>query len=153
MNALVIHFSMFGNTKQVAEAVAESLESEGAVRVMPVDQLSVADLDEVDLVVMGSPTHRMNLPQALRPVFDALPPRALRDTRVAAYDTSYKMSWWLARFTAARKLDRKLRKLGGKRVVPPETFHVTGREGPLCDGEIERAKVWSESILERLRAR
>jgi ferredoxin-thioredoxin reductase catalytic subunit len=72
MNALVIHFSMFGNTKQVAEAVAESLESEGAVRVMPVDQLSVADLDEVDLVVMGSPTHRRRYGRCSTPCRHAL---------------------------------------------------------------------------------
>jgi hypothetical protein len=81
----------------------------------------------------------MNLPEVVWPVFDALPRRLLHDTQVAAFDTSYKMSWWLARFTAARKLDRKLRKLGGKRVVPTESFFVEGREGPLYEGEIERA--------------
>jgi hypothetical protein len=101
-------------------------------------------------VVMGSPTHRMNLPEAVRPVFEALPRRILRKTPVAAFDTSYKMSAFLARFTASKRLDRSLRKLGGKRVVPPETFHVVEKQGPLYDGEIDRAKVWAASILERL---
>ena len=114
------------------------------------DRLTVSDLDGVDLVVMGSPTHRMNLPEAVRPVFEALPRRVLRGAPVAAFDTSYKMSAWLARFTAAPKLAQKLRKLGGKRVVPPETFHVVEREGPLYDGEIERAKAWAEVILGRI---
>jgi hypothetical protein len=72
---------------------------------------------------------------------------------VAAFDTSYKMSRWLAPFTAARKLAARLRKLGGKRVVPPETFHVEGREGPLYEGEIERARRWAALILERLAER
>ena len=58
----------------------------------------------------------------------------------------------LARFTAARRLAHKLRKLGGKRVVRPETFHVVEREGPLYDGEIERAGAWAASILERVKA-
>lgn len=152
MNTLIVCFSKFGNTRKVAEAIAEALESSGSVRVVRMDQLTASTLREVDLVVMGSPTHRMNLPEAVRPVFDTLPRRILRGTRVAAFDTSYKMSWWLARFTAARKLDRKLRKLGGKRVVPPETFHVEGREGPLYDGEIGRAKAWAESIVGQLAA-
>jgi hypothetical protein len=73
---------------------------------------------------------------------------------IAAFDTSYKMSAFLARFTAAKRIDRKLRKLGGKRLVPPETFHVhEHHEGPLFDGEIERAKDWAESMLERLDGR
>ena len=149
MNALVVYFSKFGNTKKIAGAIAETLESAGSVRVVGADKLAVSDLSDADLVVMGSPTHRMNLPEAVRPMFDALPRRVLRDTPVVAFDTSYKMSWLLARFTAARKLDRKLRKLGGKRIVPPETFHVEGREGPLYEGEIERAQAWAESIMEQ----
>jgi flavodoxin len=152
MNSLVVYFSKFGNTKKVAEAIAETLKSEGSVRVISADQLAASDLNEVDLVVMGSPTHRMNLPEAVRPVFETLPRRILRNVPVAAFDTSYKMSAWLARSTAARKLDRRLRRLGGKRVVPPETFHVVEREGPLYDGEIERAKEWAESIPGRLKA-
>lgn len=152
MNALIVYFSKFGNTKLVAEAIAEPLEAAGSVRVISSDQLTASDLAQANLVVMGSPTHRMNLPEAVRPVFDSLPRRVLRDTSVAAFDTSYKMSWWLAYFTAARRLAKKLRKLGGKQVVPPETFHVVAKEGPLYDGELERARLWAESILGQLAA-
>ena len=150
MDTLVVYFSKFGNTRKVAEAIAERLKSEGPVRLVSMDRLTVSDLDGVDLVVMGSPTHRMNLPEAVRPVFETLPRRVLRGAPVAAFDTSYKLSAWLARFTAAPKLAQKLRKLGGKRVVPPETFHVVESEGPLYDGEIERAKAWAELILGRI---
>lgn len=147
MNALIVYFSRFGNTKLVAAAIASSLESEGSARLIGSDQLTAADLIGVDLIVMGSPTHRMNLPDDLRPLFKTLPRRLLRGKRVASFDTSYKMSRWLARFTAGRKLDRKLRKLGGMRAVAPETFHVVEREGPLYDGELERAERWGQSIL------
>ena len=147
---LVVYFSKFGNTRKVAEAIAERLQPEGSVRLVSMDRLTVSDLDGVDLVVMGSPTHRMNLPEEIRPVFEALPRRVLRGAPVAAFDTSYKLSAWLARLTAAHKLARKLRRLGGKRVVPPETFHVVESEGPLYDGEIERAKAWAELILGRI---
>jgi flavodoxin len=147
MNALVVYYSKFGNTQKVAEAIAETLESAGAVRVVRTDELTSSDLSGVDLVVMGAPTHRMNLPEDVRPVLTSLPKRILRGASVAAFDTSYRMSAWLARFTAARKLARKLRRLGGRQVVPPETFHVMEREGPLYEGEIERASAWAESIL------
>ena len=151
MNALVVYHSQFGNTQQIAEAVAEVFQGAGAARTLSADQLTAAELQDVDLVVMGTPTHKMNLPQAVRPVFEELPRRALHGVPIAAFDTSYKMSAVLARFTAAGRLNRKLRKLGGKRLVPPETFHVHDHhEGPLYDGEIERAKRWAGSILAEL---
>jgi flavodoxin len=154
MNALVVYHSEFGNTQKVAEAIAEVFQREGAARTVRTDQLTAADLQEIDLVVMGTPTHKMNLPQAVRPLFESLPRRILRGVSTAAFDTSYEMSAILARFTAAKRLDRELRKLGGKRLVPPETFLVRHHhEGPLYDGEIERAQRWAESILAKLDGR
>ena len=148
MNGLVVYHSQFGNTEQVAEAIAGVLQGAGAARTVRANQLTAADLQDVDLLVMGTPTHKMNIPEAVRPVFEELPKRSLRGVPIAAFDTSYKMSAFLARFTAAKRIDRKLRKLGGKRLVPPETFHVEdNHEGPLYDGELERAKTWAESIL------
>ena len=39
--------------------------------------------------------------------------------------------------------------LGGKRLVPPESFFVVDREGPLYDGEIERVREWTAALLAR----
>jgi flavodoxin len=151
MNTLVVYFSKFGNTQMLAEAIAASLSSNGNVRTMiSSDDLTVDDLKDADLVMMGSPTHNMNLPKSVKPVFDDLPKRILRGTPVAAFDTSYKMSWLLNQFTASKRLARKLRKLGGKLVLPPEIFHVMEREGPLYEGEIERAQTWAGSILQQI---
>lgn len=148
MNALVVYHSQFGNTQQVAEAIAEVLQGAGAARALSAEHLTAAELRDVDLVVMGTPTHKMNLPRAVQPVFEKLPRRSLRGVPIAVFDTSYKMSAFLARFTAAKRVDGKLCKLGGKRLVPPETFYVEEHhEGPLYDGEIERAGAWAKTIL------
>ncbi|UCD98140.1 MAG: flavodoxin family protein [Chloroflexota bacterium] len=147
MKSLVVYFSKFGHTQQIAERISSELANHGTVNTISSDQLVVEDLKDVDLVVMGTPTHNMNLPEAVRPVFEQLPKRILRGMPVAAFDTSYKMSAFLSRFTAAKKLARKLRKLGGKRIVPPETFHVVARQGPLYEGELERAQDWASSIM------
>jgi flavodoxin I len=151
MNAIVVWFSKFGNTRRVAEAIAETLQAAGPVRVVSTDQLTAADVTGVDLVVVGTPTHIMNLPRAVLPVLDSLPRRSLKGIPVAAFDTSYQMSWLLNRFTAAKRLNRRLRRLGGRPIVPPATFLVVERQGPLCEGEIERAIGWAEAILSRYR--
>jgi flavodoxin len=147
MKSVVVYFSKFGNTQKVAETIAQVLATTGSVDVIPSDQLSASNLQGADLVVMGTPTHNMNLPKNVKPVLENLPRRILAGIHVAAFDTSYKMSWWLNHFTAVKRLDRKLRKLGGKRVVPPVIFHVMEREGPLYPGEIPRVRDWAHTIL------
>ena len=153
MKSLVVYFTKFGNTQRVAETIAAELEQKTSVRVLNSDKLTASELDGVDLVIMGTPTHNMNLPKSVRPVFERLPRRILPKTPVAAFDTSYKLSGFLSRFTAAKKLVQKLRKLGGKRIVAPETFHVIERDGPLYEGELERARQWARLILDRLNGR
>ncbi len=149
MISLVIYFSKFGNTKLVAETIGEVLKQAGGIQVINSDELAIEDFDGVDLVVMGSPTHRMNLPEAVRPLFDMLPRKLLKGKFFATFDTSYRMSWWLNLFTASKRLSPKLRKLGGKGIVQPQIFHVMERKGPLYDGELDRAKEWATLILEK----
>ena len=140
--------------KRIADAILEGLDAGASVRVMELVTLDALDCEKIDLLVMGVPTHKMNLPQDVRPVLERLPRKTLKGVYVAAFDTSYRMAdrnspAWLAQHTAARKLAKRLRKLGGKPIVAPESFHVQDREGPLYDGEIERAKAWAEGILQK----
>lgn len=148
MKILIVYFSKFGHTRKIAEEIALALQEQGDVRALVADQLQPADLTNLDLLIFGTPTHRMNLPEALRPILESLPSRCLKGVKFAAFDTSYKMSHWLEPFTASKRLSGKLRKLGGKRLVPPETFHVVEREGPLYAGELERSRGWALSLVQ-----
>ena len=60
MRALVVYESMFGNTRLVAEAVADGLSS-----VLDVDVVEVAaaptSFDDVELLVVGGPTHAFGM--------------------------------------------------------------------------------------------
>lgn len=60
MKALVVYESMFGNTEQVARAVATGLG-----RHLDVELVAVANapdtVSDVDLVVVGGPTHAFSM--------------------------------------------------------------------------------------------
>lgn len=150
MKAVVVYFSKFGNTHRIAQVVAEGLGANVQVEVIPLEALVPKAGRDLDLLVMGVPTHVMNLPKPVRPLLDALPKKVFKGVQVAAFDTSYEMNWFLNLFTAAKRLGQVLRKMGGRAVVPPETFIVSRREGPLADGEIERARAWAQSIRSAL---
>ena len=79
-------------------------------------------------------------------------------SKVAAFDTRTDMDTlngamrWFGKFLnrlgyAAPKISSSLEAKGGQMVMPPEGFIVKGTEGPLEDGELERAKAWGRQIV------
>ena len=63
MRALVVFESMFSNTEKVAHAVADGLHVGGCptVQVVRVDRAPTTVPDDVDLVVVGGPTHAFGM--------------------------------------------------------------------------------------------
>jgi menaquinone-dependent protoporphyrinogen IX oxidase len=57
MKAIVVYEAMFGNTEKIARALAWGLERSAEVEVVEVtERPSMSEVD-VDLVVVGGPTH------------------------------------------------------------------------------------------------
>ena len=77
---------------------------------------------------------------------DQIDPQALEGVRVAAFDTRMTNRLILLFGTAGPKIARALESKGGTRAGSPEGFSVTGGEGPLKEGELERAAVWAQSL-------
>jgi flavorubredoxin len=59
--ALVVFESMFGNTEAIAHAVADGLRSTMDVDVVEVGAAPASPADDVDLLVVGGPTHAFGL--------------------------------------------------------------------------------------------
>jgi hypothetical protein len=162
--ALVVYESMFGNTEKVAAAVARGLQLEG-VDTGLVEARSAPDElpDELDLLVVGAPTHAFSLSRASTradAVRQGAPPEraelgvrewlaSVRMTTsrpaLAAFDTRVTQVRWLPKAAGptAAKLGRR-RQLGS--VTKPIGFLVDGTQGPLLDGELERAAAWGRQL-------
>ena len=57
MRVVVVYESMFGNTKTIAEAIANGLGEAGEVALGTVDELSPEMVGDAGLLVAGGPTH------------------------------------------------------------------------------------------------
>ena len=163
MHALVVYESMFGNTRQVAEAIAAGLGSDVQVELMEVGTAPVQLGEHVELVDVGGPTHAHGLSRpgprkaaveqgagaetssgvGLRQWLEALPARP--GISAAAFDTRFDKPRWLTG-SAARGTARRLERLRFRLVAPPESFYVLGTPGPLADGELERARRWGQNL-------
>jgi len=159
MRTLIVYFSKFGNTRKLAEAMAEMMEPPGDARAIDIDQLAASDFEGVDLVVMGSPTHAFSVPQAVRSALESLPLAILGGKSVATFDTTVRR-WPFRHLRASPKLLSQLTRLGGTPTAKPETFFVhmrnpekTGDPNLLLDGELERARQWAARLLQQASAR
>jgi hypothetical protein len=163
MRGLVVYESLFGNTAQIAQAIADGMRKR-----LDVELHSVAEgkLPEgVDLVVMGGPTHAFSMSRAstrqdavnqganadptigLREWLDELPEG--NDTLFAAFDTRVEMVRRLPG-SAAKAAAKMAHKRGYQSLTRPESFYVQDTPGPLLDGEVQRAEVWGTQLAESL---
>ena len=171
-SALVVYESFFGNTSALAQDVARGLHAAGLDVTVTAVRNAPPDVREVDLLVVGAPTHFLGLSTALsrwlhaqywgdshgvrrihrphgRPVFDASLrawlghlPSARPGARAAVFDTRTSRCAVGAGAGAARAL----RACGFTLVCPPETFVVKAVSGPLADGEKARAMAWATAL-------
>lgn len=149
MNSIVVYESQFGNTLQIAEAIASVLHEYGPVTLLADDKAALTDFEGMDLVAVGGPTQRHTVPAALHDLLESLPEGSLSGCAALAFDTRFHM---LSMFTgsAASHIEKLLRKAGSTLLVPHESFFVVASEGPLVDGEVERAAEWARTALSRL---
>jgi len=144
MNALVVYDSQFGNTEKIARAIAGGL---GATRVVRIGDASAAMLAGVDLVVMGSPTVAWKPTPAVTAFVDGLAGNALQGVAAATFDTRVRSRFGRLGGLAGPKLAAALTAHGAHVVLPAEGFFVAGKEGPLAEGELERATAWGQALL------
>jgi hypothetical protein len=169
MRVIVAYESIYGNTHQIATAIARGFDSTDDVRVVPVSELGVNPA--ADVLVVGMPTHAHGLPRPASrraaiqgahsangdlPVDPAADGSGVREWlqtvpaglagSVATFDTRFRAPAWLAGHPARRVL-RHLTRAGAHRLAGAESFYVDKSEH-LRPGELARAKQWGSHLRE-----
>jgi hypothetical protein len=160
MHAMVVYETVWGNTELLAREIAEGM---GADTVDVVDAASAppAIEDDVDLLVVGGPTHAFSMStastreSARQQGATRIPAGGIREwiERLSTPTSSVPVATFDTRVvsprlpgSAAKKAMKRLVALGFRPAVKPETFGVHGYSGPVADGELERARQWGRTI-------
>jgi hypothetical protein len=168
MKAVVIYESMYGNTHQIASAIATGFRRHGEAAVVPVGEASAALMASADLVVIGGPTHAHGMSRAgtrkgaaadadkpgsdllldpdadgpgLREWFDSV---GHAFTNAAAFDTRFGLPAAVSG-RASKGIERELRHHGAKLICEPESFFVK-KGNHLEPSEEARASEWGERL-------
>jgi len=165
MRALIVYESMYGNTAQIARAIADGVASTGAETTLRhVDDVAPSAAADHDLVIVGGPTHAHGMSrkttratavqdekntfedptvgEGIRSWLPTLPSGAGR--AAAAFDTRIDAPALLTG-AASKGIERMLRQRTYHPTVEHESFLVT-KENTLVDDELERAAAWGASV-------
>jgi Flavodoxin len=174
MRAVVAYESMYGNTRRVAEAIADGLQLTCSVAVVPVSRLDRELIDAAELLVIGGPTHVRGLsrPNTRKAAVEAAgkPGSTLRvepdaqapglrewlgslghlDIQAAVFDTRMNIPAFLSG-RASRGLAKALRRRGLTMLAKSKSFLVT-KDNRLCPGEEDRARTWGQQLAKSVDA-
>jgi Flavodoxin len=183
MDVAVVYESMFGNTHEIAEAIADGVRAAGPggrVTALRVTEATPSEISRAGLIIVGGPTHlrgmttertrRKGIAAAPRLVWDWEPGRTAEETPKGP-----GVREWLAGMLpprpgslgaafdtrdgyqlaggAAHRIARSLQAQGYELVAKPEGFIVWGTGGPLRLGERARAQKWGTGVARSAQAR
>ncbi|WP_137843231.1 flavodoxin domain-containing protein [Microbacterium sp. 2FI] len=169
MNALVVYESMFGNTRTIAEAIADGLRSAGVDVTVSLAYDAPADLSDYALVVVGAPTHAHGLPRTtsrneavawaadpaknllLEPMAQATGVREwlarmmlVGDPHFAVFSTRADIPWIFSG-DACKAIAKGLRKRLAQ--VDSHSDFLVGLDNRLVEGEETRAREWANGLV------
>lgn len=154
MKTLVIYDSTFGNTERIAKAIATGAGEAGEADAVRVTAIRDIDWQMVSALIVGSPTQGGRSTKAIQDFLSHIPDQALQGIVVAGFDTRFEeaqqnFALRLLMKTiqyAGEKILNQLKQKGGN-AAGSEGFIVAGKEGPLKDGELERARAWGNAVV------
>ena len=150
MKVLVVYDSYFGNTAIIAETIAQELNSEH----IKVHSFNTDTINKYDCIIVGTPTRAF---KATKEITKLVKKIERLDVKIALFDTRMnvdEVDSKLLRFLTSKfgyatdSLEKILKKNNISLAAPSNAFYVQDSEGPLVDGEIERAKEWVNSFKE-----
>ena len=162
MQAVVVYESHWGNTEAVARAIAEGFGPEALA--MTTNQAAAPVIAGVDLIVAGAPVMGFRLPDEgmienlrsergadtshapMREWLDRLPEGS---GAYAAFETRI---WW-SPGGATGAIGRALETAGYRPIAKGHRFVVEDKDGPLREGELEKARQWGAELAAAMRNR
>jgi len=173
MSTLIVYESLFGNTREIAEAVAEgarTADPAAEVTCVGLSTLGPNQVREARLLVVGGPTHMHGMTSGMTRRMGVQNERkaghedrieetaegpGVRDflhelhkapsgARAAAFDTRADVKMAGG---AAPGIAKRLRRHGYELVGEPEGFVIEDTTGPLRDGELQRAREWGAALM------
>lgn len=150
--AIVVYESKYGNTKRVAEAIAEGMREVPGVEAVlsEVKEVELDKLTEFDAILVGSPNHMGSATKGIRKFIDELGRLSPGVKLGAVFDTYIGRDFE----KAVKKMEKQIREKvpGLKLGAPGLSIKVEGMKGPITEGELPKGKEFGIKMASQLKA-
>jgi len=147
VKAVLLYESKYGNTKRVAEAIAEEMQRVGGMEaaLTALKGVDVDDIANYDVILLGGPTHFGGPTRSVRKFIDALGKRNVNGKSVAVFDTYLGEDFE----KGVRKMEEQIRAKapGLKLLAPGLSIRVEGMKGPIVEGELVKCKDFVKQLM------
>jgi len=150
--AIIVYESKYGNTKLVAETIAEGMKEVGGIEaiVSEVKEVDLNTISDYDAILLGSPNHMGGPVGGIKKLIDKLGKILPEGKTFAAFDTYLGKDFEKATKKMERKIGEKVS--GAKLVTPGLSIRVDGMKGPVPEEEIPKCKEFGKKIADQMKA-
>jgi flavodoxin len=151
VKVLVVYDTKHGNTRLVAENIADGLrEVEGiTAAISDVEKVDVENLPHFDAILMGSPNHFGGPARSIRKFIDKLGKRDMVGKWAAVFDTYLGGDFNKAVRKMEDRIGEKVPSL--KLITSGLSVRVEGTKGPISEGELPKCVNFGKKIANQLK--
>ena len=150
MKVLIVYESKYGNTKKVAELIAEGVKTSEDIQIS-IENVNDIDLTKgeiYDLLLIGSPNHMGGPTKSIKKFITALSKAPLKGNSVAVFDTYMKKDIGKAAKNMEQLISKKLLDL--KILSPGLSIKVGGMKGPIVEEELQKCNEFGETLIKHI---
>jgi menaquinone-dependent protoporphyrinogen IX oxidase len=152
VKGLVVYDTTHGNTRVVAEVLAETLQQSGSeVDIFHVKDVRKVSAEKYDFLIVGSPTRFGTMSLAIRRFLGKVKASGWAGKPFVAFDTENLANLQKAEYSAGEKIAARLREQQMNHLAPVLKALVHEMKGPLLPGEVERARAYASDLAALLR--
>nr|MDO8133842.1 flavodoxin domain-containing protein [Candidatus Njordarchaeum guaymaensis] len=155
VSVLVAFDTKYGNTKRVAEAIAEGLKTAREIKatVLNIKDVDAKTIPTFDAFLVGSPAHFGGPTGTAKGFIERMGKLKLEGKCIAVFDTYITNPRGSDFEKAVRKLEEHIRKKAPSLTIvsPGLSIRVSGMKGPIADGELPKCQEFGKRFAAQLR--
>ena len=148
----IIYESKYGNTRVVAESIAEGIReaSDMQITLLELKEVNPGQPVDFDVLLIGSPNHFGRQTKGIKKFIDELGKLDLEGKRVAVFDTYMFQDYEKAVTKMEKQISDQIPRL--KLLTPGLSVRVKGTKGPVEEGELHKCKEFGRKIATQITA-
>lgn len=152
ISVYVVYDTKYGNTKLVAEKIAEGLREVKEIEtvISDVEEVDLGKVADSDVILLGAPNHMGSPPRTIRKFIDMLKKLDLRAKWFAVFDTYLGGDFEKAAKKMEKEISEKVPSL--KLITSCLSIKVGGMKGPIVEGELSKCKDFGNKIAKQFKS-